>query len=203
MKDFSRIQLYYFSKQELAKINKTKLLIIGCGGLGSNIANILVRTGFSDIVLADFDRVEMKNLNRQLFFPSQQGEKKVLALKKNILKINPHAKVKTIFCKIYETNIAKIIIKEKINIIIEAVDNEDTKKMIFEEALKLKKKIVSASGVAGFGDCEKIIIKRGKNFVVVGDMTKSIKDFKPLAPKVAAVAAIQADEVLRMVLNDE
>jgi len=61
------------------------------------------------------------------------------------------------------------------------------------------KKVVLASGIAGFGDCENIKIKRGKNFSIVGDFVTSIKDKKPLAPKVVAVAAMQADEVLRMV----
>ncbi len=203
MKSFDKMLQNYFSVKEIEKIKNVKILLVGCGGLGSNIANILIRTGFSDMVLIDYDRVEMKNLNRQMFLPSQCGEKKTIALKKNILKINPQTKIKTLNIKINKRNLKKIIEKYKIDIIIEAVDNEDIKKMIFEEALKLKKKIVSASGLAGFGDCENIRIKRGKRFVIVGDMTKSIKNFKPLAPKVSAVAAIQTDEVLRMVLNDE
>jgi sulfur carrier protein ThiS adenylyltransferase len=201
MNDFNKILINYFSEEELNKIKKTKLLIIGCGGLGSNIANILIRTGFCNIVLIDFDKVEMKNLNRQIFLPGQCGNKKVFVLKENLLKINSKAKIKAINKKIDRENLKKIILKEKPDIVIEAVDNEQTKKFIFEEAIKLNKKVICASGIAGFGDCENIKIKRGKNFVIAGDMIKSIKNFKPLAPKVAAVAAIQADEVLRMVLK--
>lgn len=203
MNNFYRMLLNYFTKNELNKIKNTKILIVGCGGLGSNIANILVRTGFSKFILVDYDKVEMKNLNRQVFFGKQCGSKKVLALKKNLLKINPRARIKLIYEKVDRYKFARIISKENPDIVVEAVDNEEIKKIIFEESIKIEKKVVCASGVAGYGDCEQIKIKRGKGFVIVGDMIKSIKDFKPLAPKVTAIAAIQADEVLRMVLKDE
>lgn len=203
MNNFDKILLNYFSKNELNKIKKTKLLIIGCGGLGSNVTNILIRTGFCNIILADYDKIEMRNLNRQIFFPEQCGKKKVFVLKKNLLKINSKAKIKVINKIIDKINLKKIILKEKPDIIIEAVDFEKTKKFIFEESLKLNKKVICASGVAGYGDCDKIKIKRGKNYAIIGDMVKSVKNFKPLAPKVTAIAAIQADEVLRMVLKND
>ncbi len=202
MKKFQKMLLNYFNYKQLKKIGKTILLIIGCGGLGSNIANILLRCGFEKIILLDFDKVNIKNLNRQLFFLKQCGEKKTEALKKNLLKINPDADIKTINEKIDEEKLEKILKKEKIDIVIEAVDDENTKKMIFEKTLTFNKRIVSASGVAGYGDTENIKIKRGKDFSIVGDMKKSVKNYKPLAPKVCAVASIQADEVLRMVLKN-
>ncbi len=202
MNRFQKMLLNYFSKEELKKINKTHLLIIGCGGLGSNIANILLRCGFKKIILVDFDLVSFKNLNRQFFFQNQCGKKKTEALKENLLKINQKTDIKTINEKIDEEKLEKIIKKNKIDIIIEAVDDENTKKMIFEKTLTLNKRVVSASGVAGFGDTENIKIKRGKNFSLIGDMKKSVQNYKPLAPKVCAIASIQADEVLRMVLKN-
>lgn len=203
MNNFDKTLLGCFSRKELEKIKKTKLLIIGCGGLGSNAAEILIRTGFSDLVLTDFDVVNAENLNRQNFSFTQCGMKKVVALKKNLLKINPWAKIKTICEKVDGKKLREIIFREKTDVIIEAVDVTETKKIIFEGSLKLKKRVVAASGVAGYGDCENIKVKRGKNFSVIGDMIKSTKDFKPFAPKVSAVAAMQADEVLRMVLDNE
>lgn len=67
MDKFYKIFSYYFTKDEINKIKNTKILIIGCGGLGSNIANILVRSGFTKFIFVDYDKVEMKNLNRQIF----------------------------------------------------------------------------------------------------------------------------------------
>lgn len=187
----------YIDEKMLEKLSKVKILIIGCGGLGSNIAVILVRSGAKNFTIVDFDKVDISNLNRQNYFFYQTGQDKVSALSKILTKINPYVNIKTLNIKVDESNIDEIISKH--DIIVEAVDNEFTKVLIFEKAHEHNKKVVLASGVAGFGDCENIKIKRSKNFSIVGDFITSIKEKKPLAPKVMAVAAIQADEVLRMV----
>ena len=69
--------------------------IAGAGGLGSNCAWMLVRSGFTDFVIVDHDRVEASNLNRQFFFARQVGMPKVQALSENLLAINPDVKVMT------------------------------------------------------------------------------------------------------------
>lgn len=201
MKKFEKIFLKYYTKKELKKIKKTKLLIIGCGGLGTNIAKILTRAGFKNFLLIDFDIVEIENLNRQQFFVSQCGQKKVFALKNNLKKINPNIKVKTLVTKIDKEKLKNILEDKSIDVVIESVDDAETKKLIFETAIECGKKVVCASGVGGYGDCENIKIKRGENFSIVGDMKSCVKDYKPLSAKVSAVASIQADEVLRMVLK--
>lgn len=83
----------YLTDQDLKKIRRAWILIIGCGGLGSNIANMLIRTGFLNIVIVDFDVVELKNLNRQQFLPWDIGKKKVYILRRNLLKINKDANI--------------------------------------------------------------------------------------------------------------
>ncbi|WPX09145.1 sulfur carrier protein ThiS adenylyltransferase ThiF [Anaerocellum danielii] len=187
----------YFDEKMLEKLSKVKILVIGCGGLGSNIAVMLVRSGVKNLTIVDFDKVDISNLNRQNYFFYQTGQEKVSALKDILEKINPYVAVKALNMKIDESNIDDLILQH--DIIVEAVDGEQTKMLIFKKAIDHGKKVVLASGVAGFGDCENIKIKRGKNFSVVGDFVTSIKEKKPLAPKVMAVAAMQADEVLRMV----
>lgn len=193
---FKDILSNYLSLEDIRKIEKTKIIIIGCGGLGSNIAKALVRTGFLKITIIDFDIVELKNLNRQDFYIDQVGMKKTEALKENLLKINNEALIETLNLKITEENIEVL---KKADIVVEAVDKEEYKRLIFEFCINNRIKIVAASGVAGFGD--EIKIRRGINFSIVGDFEKSIKDFSPLAPKVTAVASLQADEVLRMVIG--
>jgi sulfur carrier protein ThiS adenylyltransferase len=203
MDDIENIFSYYFNRDEIKKIRGAKVLIAGCGGLGSNLSNILIRTGFINLVLIDYDTVELKNLNRQFFFKSDAGKKKVSALKKNLLKINPAARIKAINKKLDEKSFEKIIKEENPDIIVEAVDLDETKKFIFETSLRMKRFVVMASGIAGYGDCENIKIIRRDNYTIVGDLIKSVNDFKPLAPKVSVVAAMEADEVLRRVLYDK
>ncbi|CCJ33453.1 sulfur carrier protein ThiS adenylyltransferase ThiF [Caloramator australicus] len=197
---FREILLNYLSEKELKKIEKTKVIVIGCGGLGSNVAKLLIRTGFLKLTLIDFDEVELKNLNRQDFYLEQVGNKKVYALKENLLKINKDALIETLCLKITEDNLNLL---KQADIVVEAVDREEYKRMIFEYCLSAKIRVVCASGVAGFGDGEGIKIKRGKNYSIIGDFRKSIIEFSPLSPKVTAVASLQADEVLRMVIGDE
>lgn len=196
---FRDVLLNYLSEKELKKIEKTKVIVIGCGGLGSNIAKLLIRTGFLKLTLIDFDEVELKNLNRQDFYLEQVGNKKVYALKENLLKINEDALIEALCLKITEDNLNLL---KQADIVVEAVDREEYKRMIFEYCLSEKIRVVCASGIAGFGDGEEIKIKRGKNYSIIGDFRKSISEFSPLSPKVTAVASLQADEVLRMVIGD-
>jgi sulfur carrier protein ThiS adenylyltransferase len=197
MNPFDVMLKNYFDEKMLDKLSRVKILLIGCGGLGSNVAVMLIRSGIKNLTIVDFDEVDILNLNRQNYFLHQVGEKKVLALKDTLFKINPHANIAAKNIKIDESNLDELILQH--DIVVEAVDNEFTKTLIFKKAQKHNKKVVLASGVAGFGDCENIKIKRGKNFSIVGDFVTSINEKKPLAPKVMAVAAIQADEVLRMI----
>lgn len=161
-------------KRCLKVSSKVKVFIIGCGGLGLNIAVMLVRSGIKNLTIVDFDRVDILNLNRQNFFFYQAGQEKVSALKDILEKINPYVTVKALNMKIDESNIDHLILQH--DIIVEAVDGEQTKMLIFKKAFEHGKKVVMASGIAGFGDCENIKIKRGKNFSVVGDFVTSIKD---------------------------
>ncbi|MFN3691757.1 MAG: sulfur carrier protein ThiS adenylyltransferase ThiF [Fervidobacterium sp.] len=200
-KQFSRMLSFYFSNEMLKKLEKARVIIIGCGGLGSNIASILVRSGIKYITLVDYDTVDLSNLNRQNYNIEDLGKMKTDALKENLIKINKEICVNVLNLKVDDLNIEEILSTH--NIVVEAVDNERTKSLIFNKACELGKYIVSASGVAGFGNCEEIKIKRGRNFSIVGDFKTSIKDEKPLASKVCAIASIQADEILRLVRDDE
>lgn len=190
----------YFKEEQLEKIERTNVFIIGCGGLGSNVSKCLVRCGFKNIVLMDYDFVEFKNLNRQDFYVNQVGMKKVEALKENLININSDINVKTLDLAIDDKNLSLL---DSADVVVEAVDDAYIKTNIFEYCLSNNIKVVSATGIAGYGDFEEIKVKRGRGYSIVGDFKKSIEDFKPLSPKVSIIASLQADEVLRMVIGCE
>jgi sulfur carrier protein ThiS adenylyltransferase len=102
--------------------------IAGAGGLGSNAAMTLARTGIEHFIIADFDKIELSNLNRQQYQLEQVGQKKVQALKENLLKINPEISVETHCVKITQENIPEIF--GKADILIEALDIPDQKAML-------------------------------------------------------------------------
>lgn len=68
---------------------KGKVHIIGCGSVGSTLAENLARCGVTDMVLYDFDKVEPKNIVNQMFYQRQVGMNKVDALKEILCEINP------------------------------------------------------------------------------------------------------------------
>lgn len=191
----------YFSLEQLAKIQQVKIGIAGAGGLGSNCAMLLVRSGFKRLLLVDFDEVSESNLNRQNFFLYQIGQKKVDVLTDNLLKINPDLQIAKYKEKINSSNISEVF--EDCDIIIEAFDQVAAKMLVVEKFGQSDKVIVAASGIAGYGDSNRIITKKiNQKFYVVGDFATDIAKIAPYAPCVMLAAAKQADIVLQIVLEE-
>ncbi len=176
--------------------------IAGCGGLGSNCAMSLARTGIGKLVLADFDVVDDSNLNRQYYFLSQIGKKKIEALKENILAVNPSAGVETYDVRIQSEN-AQIIFRD-CDIVVEAFDKAEDKAMLVGTILEKfpDKYIVSASGLAGFGFNNSIKTVAHGNLFLCGDgITEVSDDNPPLAPRVSIVANMQANQVVELLMT--
>ena len=68
-----------------------RIHVVGCGSVGSALAELLVRSGLTKITLWDFDKVEEKNIANQMFTASHVGKAKVDALKEILCEINPEA----------------------------------------------------------------------------------------------------------------
>ncbi len=203
MNEFEEALTRYINRDDLKKIQSLEIGIIGAGGLGSNAAVNLVRSGFKSFIIADFDQLEASNLNRQFYFLKQIAKTKVEALKENLLLINPDLAIETISQKITKENIADIF--KSCDIIIEACDEVTSKKVIVEEFMQGDKLLVSASGVAGHGNSDQVKIKKiNDKFYLVGDFCSEVGDkYQPLAPKVNLVAAKQADIILNSVLEGD
>jgi len=201
MNDFERSLLRYIGAENLERIQGVKIGIGGAGGLGSNCAFNLVRSGFKHFVIVDFDKIEYSNLNRQFYFSEQVGQAKVLALKENLLKINPDLEIETIVERVSSDNISRFF--DDSDVIVEAFDEIKSKKLIVEQYVNSDKFLVSASGLAGWGDTDQIQTKRfNDNFYIVGDFITEINaDNPPLSPRVNIVAAKQADLILEAVLE--
>ncbi len=186
------------------KLKDKVIGIAGCGGLGSNCAVALARTGIGKLVLADFDRVEPANLNRQYFFKDQVGEYKAEALRDIIHRIDDQLSVETHIVNLEAESV--ITFFADCDVIVEAFDVDEAKKMIIETVLAEmpEKFIVSGQGVAGFGNNEQIRTQRLGNLLVVGDGTTEVSDDQPpLGPKVCAVANLQANLVLEILLKED
>ena len=123
------------------KISISKVFIIGAGGLGCPIADLLCRAGVGEIVIIDNDKISLSNINRQTLFNTTDINKfKVEVLKKKLKKINPLVKINIFKKKINEKNINQLI--SKYQIIVDASDNFNTKFLLNERSIKLRKKLI-------------------------------------------------------------
>lgn len=115
------------------KINKQKICFIGCG-LGSKIAELAIRTGFSNITIADGDIAELSNLNRQFFNIKDIGKNKAKVTAEKLQQINPNSKIKVFDQFIKEKDIYKVI--KDADFIINTVDINSIYYKIVEEGQK-------------------------------------------------------------------
>ena len=186
------------------KLKKTRVCILGLGGLGSNVAVLLARSGIGYLKLVDFDIVEASNLNRQQYRISHIGIKKTEAMKSIIREINPFVEVDILDIKVDRENIYSIV--GDIEIVVEAFDRAETKAMTLEELLTDKNKIVvSASGMAGLGSANEIVTRKIKdNFYLIGDNYSDYEEYSGImSTRVMLCAAHQANMVLRLILGEE
>lgn len=108
------------------KLLNSHVAIIGCGGLGGHIAEILTRIGIGELSLFDFDVFEEHNLNRQNFSNIDTlGTQKVMAVKEGIEKMNPALHVNAFFQKFNPKDDFEMI--RNVDIVVDALDNPQTK----------------------------------------------------------------------------
>jgi sulfur carrier protein ThiS adenylyltransferase len=177
--------------------------IIGLGGLGSNAAMMLLRSGVRRFVLADFDRIEESNLNRQLYYPDQLGRLKTDALAETLLRIDPDVELTLIAERIGRDNIGATF--AGVDVLIEAVDTAEDKAIIVEAASDLlpDTPFVWAMGLAGNASANSIETTRvGEDDWLVGDLEADVRDGLPLmATRVMVAAAHEAHMAVRILLG--
>lgn len=186
------------------KLKQSCIGIAGIGGLGSNAAVSLARAEIGRLVLVDFDIVDRSNLGRQYYFLDDIGKSKVDSLTKIIKKINTEIDLITHNIKLEKGQMEKPF--KDVDVVIEALDNAETKTIFIEEILsKLPEKpIIAASGVAGYGHSERITTKRlGNLFMCYDELAKSSDDDVLMAPRVTLMANWEANLALEIILGED
>jgi sulfur carrier protein ThiS adenylyltransferase len=184
------------------KLSRFTVGIAGAGGLGSNCAASLVRSGIGRLVIADFDVVNESNLNRQFYFTNQIGLYKVDALAENLNRINPQIQLITYNIRLLPQSIIEVY--ADCDVIVEAFDDKIQKKMLIETVLEHfpMKPIVIGTGMAGWGNNNTLKTEILENMIVCGDQTTEIgPNCPPIGPRVGIVANLQANIVLELLLG--
>jgi len=126
------------------KLLKSRVLIVGAGGLGSPVAIYLTALGIGKIGIIDYDKVEISNLARQIIFTNNDiNKKKSLTAINKLKKINPNIKFKSFKKKLTKKNIN--IIAKNFDLIVDGSDNFRTRFLINDYCVKNKKILVSGA----------------------------------------------------------
>lgn len=193
---------------QLAPVHRERLRngrigIAGAGGLGSNCALLLARAGVGALTVLDMDAVERANLDRQAYTVDQVGRRKVEALRENLAAAAPGCRVVTHHRR-YEPGDARALFGD-CPVVVEAFDAAATKAAFIEDVLENlpHAHVVAGSGLAGVGGSHRLRVRRLGALTVVGDgESASVPGRTFLGPRVVAVAAMQANEALHLLLTE-
>ena len=185
------------------KFSSACVAVCGLGGLGSNVAVSLARSGVGTLLLIDFDKMDMSNLHRQQYSVSQLGMCKTDAMKQTLAEIAPYCNVVTHTVKLKENNLPLIA---DCDVVCECFDNTEYKALLVNGVSEYypEKYIVAASGMSGLHTGNTIQTKKfGKRLYICGDGTSDVADDGTLfAPRVMLCAAHQANTVLRIIAGE-
>ena len=206
---FSRqIILKKFGYLGQKKLKQAKVLIVGAGGLGCPVADLLTRAGVGIIGIIDNDFVNLSNIHRQSLYDTKDLKKsKVRCAKNKLNKINPKTLIKTHNSRLDEDNVTKIT--KQYDFIVDGSDNFKTKFLINDYSLKLKKFLV-VGAISKFDGhvftynfnnkkipCLRCFYQEDK----ISDDVLNCEYEGVLGTVAGIVGALQANEVLKQILN--
>jgi len=181
------------------------MLLIGMGGLGSPSAMYLAATGVGHLIIADFDQVELSNLQRQIVHHTDDiGKDKVDSAKEKMVAINPNIKVTTIK-DLNENNLNSWI--NKADVVLDGTDNFDTRFKVNKACVEKKTPLVSAAVIRFEGQ---LSVFKGYEkhqpcyqclYSVEGNSDENCVENGILAPVAGVIGSLQALQAIKVVLN--
>jgi sulfur carrier protein ThiS adenylyltransferase len=190
----------HFAPDELSCLGEARIGIAGAGGLGSNVAMLLVRSGIRHLTIVDRDVVEPSNLNRQFYWPEDVGMPKVEALRRRLLRLEPELDCRYLHGELTPESAPALF--ADCRVVVEALDGAASKARLCSALLAGGFTVVAASGLAGYGLAPMRVRRLGPSFICVGDFASDADAGLPtLAPRVTQAAALQADVVLSVLLS--
>jgi len=186
------------------KLAKSKVLVIGAGGLGTAILPYLAAAGVGEIGIVDHDVIEISNLQRQVIYKTDAiGKSKAKEAKATITELNPLVKVKAISEKLSGRNAISLF--EKYDIIVDATDNIAIKYLINDACFVTNKPMVYGSIFRFQGQVSVFNYQNGPTYrcLYPDENSNAIncEEAGVLGVSVGIIGMFQANEVLKMILE--
>lgn len=154
---FDRV-ISFVGKDNLEKIKNTTVLVVGLGGVGGYALEGLVRSGIGNVILMDYDKVDLSNLNRQIITNQNNiGKYKVEVAMERVKSINPECKI-IIHNTFLDKDTINILNNYKIDYIVDACDSVQAKKLLIDYAMNNDIKLIASMGTANKMDPSKLEI---------------------------------------------
>ena len=139
-----QIRVLGFGVEGQRKLKSAKVLVAGLGGLGSPASMYLAAAGIGKLVIVDKEKVELSNLNRQVFYRSSDiGKLKAEALAERILQLNPNVEVEPLALEIDGDNVRDLV--KRVDVVVDGMDNYKTRFLINEACVAYGKPFVHAA----------------------------------------------------------
>jgi molybdopterin/thiamine biosynthesis adenylyltransferase len=189
------------------RLLSSSVAVIGCGGLGTHIADNLVRAGVGRLKLVDRDRVELSNLQRQILFDEQDAASalpKADAAASKLRSINSQVQIEPLVLEVAQENVGEIV--RDVDVVLDGSDNFETRYLVNDACVRLGIPWIYGGAVASYGmtmtivpyhtPCLRCVFPEvPPRESVVTCATAGI-----LASTVAMVAALECSEALKLLL---
>ncbi|MDN5870205.1 MAG: molybdopterin-synthase adenylyltransferase MoeB [Nitrococcus sp.] len=188
------------------KLQEARVLIVGLGGLGSPAAMYLAGAGIGTLVLADFDRVELSNLQRQIIHRSADiGRLKVESAADAIRALNPEVSVESFTQPLDPDNLPALV--EAVDLVVDGSDNFTTRYAVNGACVTARRPLISGSVIRMEGQVAVFRADRDDEpcyhcvYPDAGEAGETCSETGVIAPLPGVIGSIQAVEAMKVLLG--
>ena len=178
----------YRGEDALSKVARAKIMVCGAGTIGSNLIDTLARQGFTNLSVIDKDRIDIHNINTQVWDENEVGAVKVVALKNRVFR-STKITLNTVFKELNQGNAQQLL--KGFNLIVDAFDNSESRSLVQSVSRGMNTPCIHAGLFADYGE-----VVWDSRYKVPANVAGDVCDY-PLARNLAMiVTSILAEEVV-------
>ncbi len=188
------------------RLQQAKVLILGMGGLGSPVTLYLAAAGIGQLTLADFDRVDLSNLQRQIIHDTASiGQLKVESAARHAQALNPHVQVQCITQVLTEAALAAVVAEH--DVVVDCSDNFPTRFALNQACFTARKPLVSGAAIRLEGQMTTFDFRQtgvpcyACVYGQEGENEDTCSTTGVLAPVVGIIGSMQAAEAIKALLD--